>query len=236
MQDVTVRCTAGPMKGFVGEFEVGQLIIGRQPGARGLELKGAGGSVSRQHVELIDKDGIVILRNLSPNGTTVGGKLIVDEVQVRSGATIEIGGKFRLDLEWQTFGAETIVRKNTVSTPVAKQGPLASPVVRAVIGVYMAGMGAVGIWFALAGDDSLVAADEWPAIEAAYQIYAPEVMDESEHSARMARAEFLVSKLRIQRTQRKTDDVDRICRELMSLDGDAQSPLFQYGARCLAAR
>ena len=164
MQSVNIVCTAGPMRGFDEEFVLGELVIGRQPEMPGLVLKGAGSSVSRRHLKLEEKDGMVAVSNLSPNGTVVNGKLIVDDIQIRTGAKIEIGDQFILELRWESFGAETVVKKKATSAPVAKQGPLASPVVRAVLGVYLLGMVALAVWFGLADDQSTVAADEWPAV------------------------------------------------------------------------
>ena len=57
MQDIKIRFTSGPLRGHSAEVEVGDVMIGRQPGNGGVELKGAETSVSRQHAQLVEDGG-----------------------------------------------------------------------------------------------------------------------------------------------------------------------------------
>jgi hypothetical protein len=234
MQDVTVTFTDGLLKGRVFDFEVGRVVIGRQPGERGLELKGADGSVSRLHAELVEKGGDIELKNLSPNGTLVNGKLLLDEMLIASGALIEIGEKHSFKVHWSSVGATQVLAAKAVREKKAaprSAGPLASPIVRAVLGVYIIGILGVAVW--LGFDSTDVAVDEWPALSAAYDDYEDPRSSPDAKQARAARAEALMRQLRVLKVQGEGRAMEPICRELMSLDGDAKSPLFRYGARCL---
>jgi hypothetical protein len=222
MQDIKIKFLSGPLKGHVTELD---------------ELKGADTNVSRIHAQLIEQGGDIVVRNKSPNGTVINGKLTLDETVIKSGAKIGIGDQFELQLEWKTFGAETVIRKPKSTSPDAlKKGPLASPVLRAVLAVYLGGILLVGLWVALSPDEG-VAGDDWPALVASYEEYQKEEISADEWQARASRAEELVRELRALRTRdMEGDNMERICRELMSIDGDIKSPLYQYGARCLADR
>jgi hypothetical protein len=234
MQDVTITFTDGLLKGRNFDFEVGRVPIGRLPGPGGLELKGADASVSRLHAELVERGADIELKNLSPNGTYVDGKLVLDTALVHSGALVEIGDDHPFKVHWSSVGAtQAIATKAAKKAPTKRAtGPLASPVIRAVIGVYLLGIIGVAIWLKL--DSSAGAtSDEWPALAASYDGY--EVANADAKPARAARAEELVRKLRVAKIRGAQRDVESICRELMSVDGDVKSPLFQYGARCLGA-
>lgn len=236
MQDITVRFLDGPLRGGKLQREVGDVAIGRQPPGDGdIELKGANTSVSREHARLVENDGSIVLRNLSPNGTTVNGKLVVDEVEIKSGAVIEIGDQFRFDVSWQSFGAEVREpKKKAKKAGTAKKGPLSSPVVRAVLVVYLGGLLVLGLWFAVAGDEGSVA-DDWPELLASYEAWQDPEVGGDEWAEREARAQLLVRELRALKTQGR-GRTSALCRELMSIDGDVASPLYRYGARCLADR
>ena len=234
MQDIKVKFLKGPLKGQSTEVEVGDVLIGRQPGSGGVELKGADTSVSRLHAQLVEEGGNIVIRNKSPNGTVVNGKLMLDQAVIKSGAKIGID-VFEFQLDWKTFGAETVIRKrSSTSSQAVKKGPLASPVLRAVLGVYLGGILIVGLWVALSPEAG-VAGDDWPALEAAYRAYQGEELTAEEWLAREERAKELVRELRALRT-RDVDSQTRnlICRELMSIDSDARSPLYRYGAGCLS--
>lgn len=237
MQDVTVTFVAGPLQGHKYEFEVGRVVIGRLPGSGGLELTGADSSVSRAHAELMEQDGDVELRNLSPNGTRVDGKLIIDKVTIQSGARIEIGPNHPFEIEWASYQQHfaTDLDKTLVSRPVAKQGPLSSPIVRSVIGVYLAAIAGVAIWLGLSSADETIAADDWPALEAAYVAFDAGELSDAERQSRLAQAELLIRELRALRTRGGNREIESICREIMRIDRKTESPLFQYGAQCLAS-
>ena len=234
MQDVTITFTEGLLKGRNFDFEVGRVPIGRLPGAGGLELKGADASVSRLHAELVERGGDIELKNLSPNGTHVDGKLVLDSALLQSGALVEIGDGHPFKVHWTSIGATQAISVRTLKKAAAprKRGPLGSPAVRAVLGVYMLGIVAVAVWLKV-GSSAGATADEWPKLAEAYAAYTVPGEPGDAKAARTAKAEELVRKLRVSKIRGAHQEAESICRELMSLDGDAKSPLFQYGARCL---
>jgi len=218
------------------EFEVGRVNIGRLPGAGGLELKGADTSVSRSHAELVESGGDVELRNLSPNGTSVDGKLVIDSILLKPGAKVSVGNAHVFTVTWTSFETEAERRPGKkASMPDKKKGPLSSPVVQAVLLVYLLGIIGVAIWLGVMADTGNIAADDWPRLDAAYQEYQSNNLTDAERDLRRARAEALVRELRALRTQGVNRGVDSICREMMRIDRDTGSPLYQYGADCLGA-
>ena len=237
MQDVQVRFSSGPLRGQSYDFEVGQVAIGRLPGEGGLELKGADSSVSRSHAELVDNGGDIELRNLSPNGTEVDGKVVLDSVVLKPGAEIKIGSDHSFSVQWKSFAPEAPAWGTELKprTP-KKKGPLSSPVVRAVIGVYLLGLVGVAVWISSFDSGSGVAPDEWPALQAAYEAYDHPSFSEEEKAARTERAKVLVLRLRALRTRERTQDIEALCREIMGLDSNTDSPLYRFGAQCLGSR
>lgn len=235
MQDISIRFVAGPMAGSSAEFEVGRLIIGRLPGAGGLELKHADSSVSRVHAELIEDQGKIEIKNHSSNGTTVSGNLVLDSAPIEPGAQIQIGDDHVFEVHWASF--DTTDRKSHTEgkgDEPSSQGILASPVVRTVMAVYLLGMVAVGVWVSGSGSGGEIT-DDWPGLASVYASYQPKGISPDVLAQRATQAEFLVRKLRVSKTLGQGNEVEKICREIMSLDGDHQSPLFQYGAACLGS-
>lgn len=236
MQDVTIMFTSGPMRERRFEFEVGRVVIGRLPGGGGLELKGADTSVSREHAVLEEADGDIELCNLSPNGTTVDGKLVLDRIKVMPGAKVSIGDQHAFELNWTSFETriDDVAAKKAAKS--AKKGPLSSPIVRAVLGVYLAGIIGVALWLGVFSDAEAIAGDDWPGLEAAYLAYEPAGLTDEERQLRMERARTLVRELRALRTQGIEQDSSTICREMMRIDRDSQSPFYLYGAQCLGGQ
>lgn len=237
MQDVTITFTEGPLRGRSYEFEVGRVLIGRLPGEAGLELKGADTSVSRIHAELVERGAGVELRNVSPNGTMVDDEVILDSADIEPGARIQIGSNHHFSVNWVSFDTHVDTTESKEEpVDVVRQGPLSSPIVRAVIGVYLLGMVSVGLWLYVSSDEGALAADDWPALATAYEDYKRTEMPEELRVTRATRAESLVRELRILKTQGLDRGAEQICREIMSIDKDSKSPLYQYGARCLASQ
>ena len=237
MQDVTITFTDGPLRGRTYEFEVGHIQIGRLPGNAGLELKGADTSVSRVHAELRERDGQIEVKNASPNGTMVNGKLILESVIIRPDAELKIGANHPFTVNWTTFEDYARADKTVeIKAVPAAQGPMSSPIVRAVLGVYVLGMVVVGVWLMLSDDGGGAVADDWPTLMAAYSDFDVADMGDELRQSRTAKAESLVRELRLQEIQGYGRDAGTICRDLMSIDGDARSPVYQYGARCLGAQ
>ncbi len=237
MQDVTITFTDGPLRGRSYEFEVGRVLIGRLPGEAGLELKGADTSVSRVHAELVERGAGIELRNVSPNGTNVDDEVILDSTEIKPGARIVIGASHPFTVTWTSFEEySTVDDGKQEATDLVSQGPLSSPIVRALMGIYLLGMVAVGLWLYLGSDDGALAADDWPALAAAYEDYKVGEISDELRSARASNAEALLRELRLLKMQGLERDTKRICREIMSIDKDSQSPLYQYGVRCLASQ
>jgi pSer/pThr/pTyr-binding forkhead associated (FHA) protein len=240
MHSVTLVFTHGPMAGERAEYDLGALTFGREPapmesGQLTMVLKGAERSVSRSHATLLDSDAGVILRNLSGNGTLVDGKLVLEDAVLKSGASIRVGTSHEFLVNWEIVGAETAGEERpTISAgALAKAGPLASPVVRALLGVYLLGiLGVVG-WLMTRPTDGTHVADDWPTLEPAYAEYIAENLDEQTQAARMEKAAGIVNQLRVLRIKERTEDVNHLCRELMAIDADIKSPVYRYGAKCL---
>lgn len=235
MKDVTVQFTAGPLSGKSIEVEVGEVVIGRQPGHGGIELVGADTSVSRSHAELVEIDGNVVVRNKSPNGTMVNDKLVLDQSTLESGAKISIGDQFEFELTWWSAQVETIVTRKPRENEETKKSPLSSPVVRAVLVVYLGGILAVGIWFGVFADSGAVG-DDWPGLLESYQAFQDDRIKADEWLQRQSVAANLVRELKAMRTRGETRGQEIICRELMQIDGDPESPLYRYGAQCLVSQ
>ena len=85
---LSLQITAGPDEGKKKKFRGVRMVIGRTPG---VDLQLSDQSVSRRHVELIQGDKGVMLRDLgSGNGTKVNGEKIAEKV-LEHGDEIHIG-------------------------------------------------------------------------------------------------------------------------------------------------
>lgn len=238
MQDVTITFTRGTSTGNPLKFELGEVFIGTQPGPRGLLLKNANHKeVSRLHARLQDSEGVVELYNLSISGTRVDGKLVQGSIKLNPGAKIAIGANHVFLIEWESF-----VRVNKAETAdgqerrtAAPAGPLASPIVRSVIAVYLLSMVGLMYWLSSTNTGTGVAADDWPQLRNGYEAFQPGTISPELRNQRLARAELLVRELRALKTQKNAEDIEPVCRQIMAVDSDIHSPLFQYGAGCLAA-
>lgn len=164
-------------------------------------------------------------------------EVILDSAEIKPGARIEIGSSHPFTVNWTSFDAYSD-NDDSKQEPadVVSQGPLSSPIVRAVLGIYLLGMVAAGVWLYVSGDDGALAVDDWPALAAAYENYKVGEMPEELRLTRASRAEFLVRELRLLKMQGLNRDTEQICREIMSIDKDSKSPLYRYGARCLASQ
>lgn len=241
MQDLRIAFARGPMAGESSSHDLGALLIGREPnpeaGQQSLMLRGADSSVSRNHALIFDRDGEVVLQNSGANGTAVNGKLVLEETQLKPGDTIAIGANHEFRVDWQLVGsaARNASDRKEKSAPVTSSGPLRSPIVRTVLAVYLLGILAVALWFSWRGGAPEEITDDWPELGAAYKEYEPAGVDAKEKARRTRYAEAILVRLRVLRANERDEDVRRLCRELMRLDADIQSPLYRYGARCLGS-
>jgi pSer/pThr/pTyr-binding forkhead associated (FHA) protein len=242
MQALQIRFTQGPMQGTTKQYDLGYLLIGREPrpevDQQALILTGADGSVSRNHVALFDRDGQVILQNISGNGTRVDGTLIIEEAVLKPGAQITIGSHHQLEVKWQLVGRQKQEDKDAkapAATKAASSGLLASPVVRALLAVYLVAIIGVAAYLSWQGGRNASIPDDWPQLSAAYEAYQPTEISAAEKTRRANLAEALLVRLRVLRANERTYEVKRLCRVLMRLDADIQSPIYRYGATCLGS-
>lgn len=242
MHSVTLVFTQGPMKGESMQRDLGALTLGREPsalepGQMTVLLRGADGSVSRNHATLLDEGGRVLLRNVSGNGTLVDGKLVLEDAVLRPGSKVKVGSSHEFVVEWQVVGAAASKEKSEgISTSaLMNAGPLASPVVRAVLVVYLGGLLAILAWLMLGSSGDLYVADDWPELEQAYASYETPTLSNEERARRLAFAQQTVSRVRVLRIKERSADVHKLCRELMSLEADINSPIYRYGAKCLGS-
>jgi pSer/pThr/pTyr-binding forkhead associated (FHA) protein len=242
MQDVTIRFASGPMSGESGQYELGAVLLGREPrpepGQQSLVLRGADGSVSRSHALISDRDGKVVLTNISGNGTRVDGNLVMEEIVLKPGSTIAIGGNHEFGVEWQVVSGRERADQATGEKKQAKvtsSGPLASPLVRALLAVYLVGLVAVAGWLSWRGDGRGDIGDDWPELARAYADYEAPGVDEEEKARRARLAQAMLVRLRVLRVNERDRDVEKLCREMMRIDADTRSPIYRYGAKCLGS-
>jgi|GEM_PF-2462670 len=246
MQDLRIVFNSGPMAGETSRYDLGTVVIGREPRAEEpgqslLVLRGADGAVSRNHATIFDREGLVYLNNTGGNGTRVDGKLVFEETPLSPGTVVSIGDNHAFKLDWQSAGqaqrdAKARETNKTTTTKVASSGMLASPVVRSLLIVYLLAIAAVAVWLNWRGSLGGEIPDDWPRLAAAYEAYQPAEVSEAEKARRARLAEAMLVRLRVLRTNERVDDVHSLCRELMRLDSDIESPLYRYGAKCLGRK
>lgn len=242
MQDLQINFTQGNMAGEAMNYAVGSLVIGREPrpepGQEALTIVGADGSISRNHATLADRAGDVILHNHSGNGTQVNGSLVMDEAVLKPGDVIGLGSRHSFTVHWQLVGKqagqEQASPKEKASS-VASSGLLGSPVVRALLVVYLAAILAVAAYLGWRGDGGREIRDDWPQLQQDYEQYQPQGLDEAEKLRRAEMAEAMLVRLRVLRANNRDREVTRLCQELMRLDADIRSPIYRYGAKCLGS-
>lgn len=243
MQDLRIVFTRGPMAGESSEYDLGTVIIGREPrpepGQEPLVLRGADSSVSRNHTVLIDRDGAVVLQNTGANGTRVDGVLVLEEAILKPGAVIRIGDNHDFTVDWQRAGQHQPGKSQDAKpesvSRVASTGLLGSPLVRTLLVVYLLGIIAVAVWLNWRGGLGGQIQDDWPELSVAYEAYNAPGVDAAEKARRTRLAEAMLIRLRVFRANEREADIQRLCRELMRVDADIQSPLYRYGARCLGS-
>jgi hypothetical protein len=244
MQELQISFTAGPMSGQSSLHELGSLVLGREPrpgpGQQALLLPGADSSMSRNHLLLFDRNGEVVLENLSGNGTRVNGKLVMEQAVLKPGANIDVGSHHSFRVQWELLGGQQPSTQEKVSavksaSSVASSGLLGSPVVRTLLVVYIAAIIAVAGYLSWRGDRKGEIRDDWPELSAAYADYQPAGLEESEKARRAQLAEAILVRLRVLRANERKEAVERLCRELMRLDADIKSPVYLYGAKCLGS-
>lgn len=125
---IQLEVTKGPCSGVAVSVTSGSLTIGRDPHA-GLALTGDQ-FVSSEHARIVCNEHGVMLKNLSPNGTLVNGKPMV-ESRLADGDTIAIGVAHLIRVRARPADAAPLQtpmsRGETRTSPLATRTVVASP-------------------------------------------------------------------------------------------------------------
>jgi len=243
MMNVKLQFDAGPMRGDRHDLTLGTAVFGREPqpesGDIAFKLSGATQAISRSHFKITYRLATVVLINLSANGTRVDGKVVHEEQELKPGAVIEPEQGTRFSVTWTPItraGVEDNSAKTTEgeSSSVLSSGPLASPLIRAVLAVYLLGIVATMVWFSLSGAKDSFDSQEWHQLQVAYGQWASEHYTEQQAASRLILVEERMSRLEVLLSRNERGAARVICRELRALDGDINSPLYRYAVNCLS--
>jgi len=239
MLTIAITFQTGPQKGITQEVNIGTLVVGREPVAEGdqqaLVLPGAGASVSRTHFEISYALGEVKLRGISANGTKAKDKSIAEECVLSPGAIVSPSDEVSLKLDWTPVVARaTEQQKKKEPTNLAKSGPLASPVIRAVIGVYLLGIVGVAVW--LGGSSGSTGFDSGASkrLLDSYRRWGTEIYSPATLEANLESVEYEMDRLRVALATGNRKAAKQICLSLRALDEDRTSPVYAYAAKCIA--
>jgi len=242
MMNVKLQFDAGPMRGDRHQIKLGTLVVGREPQIEADEaafkLAGATQAISRSHIKLVYRLGCVYLQNLSANGTKVNGKPVFEEQELAPGAVLEPEQGTRISLSWtplRRVGSEkNKTTQSSSSSSVLSSGPLASPLVRIVLAVYLLGIVGVALWLSADGGASAFNTQEVATLKTRYESWASAAYDEVTLAANLAMIDKRTATLQVLLSQGDRRAARVICRELMAVDGSIKSPLYQYAATCLS--
>jgi len=224
---IEIVVTEGRMAGKRHELELGSVVLGREPPRDGIALPGDD-TVSREHGELVAEDEQVLYKNLSSSGSLVNGEQVMDSVVVSAGDEIRLGDNTLVQVYLESAVAEKVAVPS--SGGILSKGPLAKPGIRILLVVYLIGMLFVVVYLAL--DTDVATAQEWEEAQAAYASYGTEILSEEQRTTRLEAAAVLVRSLRMLETTQRRADARVVCAELMAIDGDPESPIYRFGARC----
>lgn len=242
MISVIITFEAGPQRGESRDIELGNLLVGREPATQShqqsLILVGAGQSISRTHCEIAYHLGEIKLRSISANGTKVNGKAVLTEILLSPGDTIAPSEDIQFKISWrapervQASSAKSV--EAAPSPSVLSSGPLASPLIRTVLAVYLLGILAVAVWVNLSNsgpsfDDSAVA-----NLKSSYTAWGEERFSDDELESRLQQIEMDLEVLRVAIAREQTETARIICRRLRAMDAQEDSPVYRYAATCLA--
>lgn len=242
MMNVKLQFHAGPMRGDRHEVNLGTLVVGREPqiegGETSFKLAGATQAISRSHFKLIYRLGCVYLQNLSANGTKIEGKVVFEEQELAPGTVVEPEEGTRITLSWtplRRVGAYTDTTKEAeTSTSVLNSGPLASPLVRIILAVYLLAIVGLAVWLSQGNSKTAYNAEEIATLIARYEVWANNNYDEKVVAAKLDVIDKRTATLQVLLSQGDRRAARVICRELMAVDGSIKSPLYQYAATCLS--
>lgn len=115
-----------------------------------------------------------------------------------------------------------------------KSGPLASPLVRMVLAVYLLGILGVALWLSQGSGASAFNAQEVVALKTRYETWASSAYNDETVATNLAMIDNRTATLQVLLSRGDRRAARVICRELMAVDGSIKSPLYQYAATCLA--
>lgn len=242
MLGVIIAFEAGPQQGETRDVELGSLVVGREPitesHQQALALIGAGQSVSRTHFELFYQLGEVRLRSISANGTKVNGKAVTGEMILVPGDTVSPSEDIRLRISWrapekiQASAAKSV--QADASSGLFSSGPLASPVIRSVIAIYLLGILGVAAWLNLSNSGSNFNEESSAELTSAYRVWGGEQFSVEELESRIRIIEGDLETLRVAMVRNEKETARVVCRRLRAMDATRESPVYRYAATCLA--
>lgn len=240
--NVKLQFDSGPMRGDRHEVDLGTLVVGREPqiegGETSFKLAGATQAISRSHFKLIYRLGCVYLQNQSANGTKVDGKVVFEEQELAPGTVVEPEQGTRITLSWtplRRMGADTDTSKESESSAsVLNSGPLASPLVRIVLAVYLLAVAGFAVWLSQDNSENAYNAQEVATLKSQYEVWANNNYDEKVVAAKLDVIGKRTETLQVLLSRGDRHAARVICRELMAVDGSIKSPLYQYAATCLS--
>jgi hypothetical protein len=233
VKNVVLLVRKGPTAGSRIELELGRIELGRDPGPDGVLLPGDS-QVSRLHGELREDQGRIMYRNLSPNGTLIDRAIVHEERELAPGAEIRLGSDYLIEVQFRPRERPAKTAPQSESGAFWQSGPLARPVVRAVLAVYLTALVALVVFLSLRGQPTVL--DQFaPARREYLASYRPAGIDPETKSARLARADRLVTELFALERAESWGGARLACREMMAIDGDPRSPVYRFAARHLGA-
>ena len=133
------------------------------------------------------------------------------------------------------MGSETSTAEQTSeSMSVLNSGPLASPLVRIVLAVYLLAILGVAFWLSQDNVENAYNAQEVAIFKTQYQIWAGETYEDDMVAAKLDLIDKRMATLQVLLLQGDRRAARVICRELMAVDGLIESPLYQYATKCLS--
>lgn len=222
---------AGQQKDLLPEsIASGKLAIGREPGPGGLILAGDA-TVSRRHGDLFQENGQLVFANLSANGTEVDGKIVMGRQSLKPGAMLKLGSH-EIEVLYKLPESKRS-SSDSGGGSLLQHGPLAKPAVRILLAAYLLAILALAIFLWARGEDSAIRAYQKARETYSDQYLSSPDIPEAESEARLARADQLALELEAHVRGERWLLAEATCRELMTLDNDTGSPLYQFAARRL---
>ena len=243
MLNVVLDMRGGPMAGArrtydlaapgsVGESARERLILGRDPGPGGCLLDGDA-SVSRKHGALLLDGPWLVFENLSSNGTVLARRVVMGRERLEPGAVLRIG-RHEIEVSYELPAELTAELRAGASQSLLSSGPLANPLVRGAVAVYLFALVALALLLAGGGDGP---SRSFTDARRAYEVgYLPDQveLEEARRRSRLDTVDRLRLELEAQLRSEQWTAARDTCRRLMEVDGDPRSPIYRFAALRLA--